>query len=446
MPPITGFYAFVAGTVLFALLGSNPQMSVGADSTIAPLFAVGIVRLAPAGSRALRRPGRDPRGDGRGDRRADRAAAARLDRRVPVGADHHRLPRRRGGDHRRAPAARPVRHPLGQRLDAATGSDRRRRHLGDTNGWTLGDRRRRSSPSSSRAERIDRKLPGALVGLVGSTVVVARRRAARARRGDPRRDRARRAAPRPLRSVVVGDRQRRADRGRRRAGRRQPVGRDDPRVRRRRATTRSTSAATSSASAPATSRRACSVRSPSTPARRGPRRPPRPAGARRLAGLVAAAALIALIPAAGLLKDVPLATLAAVLIFVATRIFHVRDLLAIARFDRFEFGPRGGHAADGGAGRRRAGHRRRRRTRDPRPHPAERTAAAARARPHRRHDQLGAARRQRPPAAQVPGVLAVLFATPLWYANAVHFRAAGRGRADARGRTRRGSSCSTRSA
>ena len=26
-------------------------------------------------------------------------------------------------------------------------------------------------------------------------------------------------------------------------------------------------------------------------------------------------------------------------------------------------------------------------------------------------------------AAQVPGVLAVLFATPLWYANAVHFRA-----------------------
>jgi MFS superfamily sulfate permease-like transporter len=44
MPPITGFYAFVAGTVLFALLGSNPQMSVGADSTIAPLFAVGIAR------------------------------------------------------------------------------------------------------------------------------------------------------------------------------------------------------------------------------------------------------------------------------------------------------------------------------------------------------------------------------------------------------------------
>jgi MFS superfamily sulfate permease-like transporter len=36
MQPITGFYAFVAGSVMFALLGSNPQMSVGADSTIAP--------------------------------------------------------------------------------------------------------------------------------------------------------------------------------------------------------------------------------------------------------------------------------------------------------------------------------------------------------------------------------------------------------------------------
>src|SRR5580693_6833488 len=50
MPPITGFYAFVAGTALFALLGSNPQLSVGADSTIAPLFAVGIAHLAPTGS------------------------------------------------------------------------------------------------------------------------------------------------------------------------------------------------------------------------------------------------------------------------------------------------------------------------------------------------------------------------------------------------------------
>ena len=50
MPPISAFYAFIAGTVLFAMLGSNPQMSVGADSTIAPLFAVGIAHLAPTDS------------------------------------------------------------------------------------------------------------------------------------------------------------------------------------------------------------------------------------------------------------------------------------------------------------------------------------------------------------------------------------------------------------
>ena len=105
MPPITGFYAFIAGTVLFALLGSNPQMSVGADSTIAPLFAVGITRLAPTGSPHYV--------DLVGilavtvgvHRRAGRPAAARLDRRVPLRADHHGLPGRRRGDHHRASAA-----------------------------------------------------------------------------------------------------------------------------------------------------------------------------------------------------------------------------------------------------------------------------------------------------------------------------------------------------
>ena len=50
MPPITGFFAFLAGTIAFAAFGSNRQMSVGADSTIAPLFAVGIAGLAVMGS------------------------------------------------------------------------------------------------------------------------------------------------------------------------------------------------------------------------------------------------------------------------------------------------------------------------------------------------------------------------------------------------------------
>jgi SulP family sulfate permease len=50
MPPVTGFYAFVAGSVLFAVFGTNPHLSVGADSTIAPLFAVGVGHLAATGS------------------------------------------------------------------------------------------------------------------------------------------------------------------------------------------------------------------------------------------------------------------------------------------------------------------------------------------------------------------------------------------------------------
>ena len=45
-----------------------------------------------------------------------------------------------------------------------------------------------------------------------------------------------------------------------------------------------------------------------------------------------------MIPAAGLLKDVPVATLAAILIFVATRLFHVGQLASVFRFDRWEFG------------------------------------------------------------------------------------------------------------
>lgn len=55
-------------------------------------------------------------------------------------------------------------------------------------------------------------------------------------------------------------------------------------------------------------------------------------------GLGAAAAVVVLIPNAGLLRDVPLATLAAVLLAVAARMFPTRELLAIGRFDLFESG------------------------------------------------------------------------------------------------------------
>jgi MFS superfamily sulfate permease-like transporter len=46
MPAQTGLYAFAAGTLAFALFGVNRYLSVGADSTIAPIFAGGIAAIA----------------------------------------------------------------------------------------------------------------------------------------------------------------------------------------------------------------------------------------------------------------------------------------------------------------------------------------------------------------------------------------------------------------
>lgn len=50
LPPQTGFFAFVAGSLVFALLGSSRRLSAGADSTIAPIFAGGLAVLAATGS------------------------------------------------------------------------------------------------------------------------------------------------------------------------------------------------------------------------------------------------------------------------------------------------------------------------------------------------------------------------------------------------------------
>jgi SulP family sulfate permease len=50
MPAVTGLYAFVAGSVVFALIGRSKQMSVGADSTIAPIIAAGVAAVAVVGT------------------------------------------------------------------------------------------------------------------------------------------------------------------------------------------------------------------------------------------------------------------------------------------------------------------------------------------------------------------------------------------------------------
>jgi len=50
VPAFTAMIAFIAATLVFFAIGSNPIVSVGADSTIAPLFAVALLRVAPASS------------------------------------------------------------------------------------------------------------------------------------------------------------------------------------------------------------------------------------------------------------------------------------------------------------------------------------------------------------------------------------------------------------
>src|SRR6201996_2434868 len=48
--PQIGFFAFMAGSVGFAMLGGNRFLSCGADSTITPIFAGGLAALAATGS------------------------------------------------------------------------------------------------------------------------------------------------------------------------------------------------------------------------------------------------------------------------------------------------------------------------------------------------------------------------------------------------------------
>ena len=52
MPVQTGLYAFIAGGLAIAIFGSSRQMSVGADSTIAPIFAAGVAGIAAVGTAA----------------------------------------------------------------------------------------------------------------------------------------------------------------------------------------------------------------------------------------------------------------------------------------------------------------------------------------------------------------------------------------------------------
>ena len=145
-------------------------------------------------------------------------------------------------------------------------------------------------------------------------------------------------------------------------------------------------------------------------------------GHTQAAGLAAAGALALLVPAAGVLEDLPLAALAGVLVYIATRIVRVPDLVAIARFDRVELGlalvtllavafvgvEQGLAVAVALAILDRT-----RRSARPQLHVLGRIPGTTSWVPLSADEH----------AEQVPGVLVVLFSTPLWYANAVHFRA-----------------------
>jgi MFS superfamily sulfate permease-like transporter len=50
LPPVVGLYAFLSGSLLYAALGTKPHLSVGADSTIAPVLATAATAVAAAGS------------------------------------------------------------------------------------------------------------------------------------------------------------------------------------------------------------------------------------------------------------------------------------------------------------------------------------------------------------------------------------------------------------
>jgi sulfate permease, SulP family len=418
MPPITGFYAFVAGTTLFALLGSNPQMSVGGDSTIAPLFAVGVARLAPSGSAHYQ----------------DLVAILA----VMVGVLVALVWLLRLGwiaEFLSAPiiagflagvAVIIVVHQLPDLLGlrAVSGSTVTRvgtvlSHLGRVNVPTLAIGVGVLAVVAI-AERVDRRIPGALIALVVSTALVAAMDLQT--HGVAVLGPIVHGAPRFGLTAVTGS----------------AIGKLAPLAGTVALVVVTQSAATTRAFADRgrygidVGRDLLGVGAGSVVAGLAgafpvDASPPRTAavasagGRTQLAGLLAAVAVAAFVPAAGLLHDVPVAALAGVLVFVAARIFPAGELVAIARFDRFELalalitllavaliGVEQGIAVAVGLAildRTRLDSR-------PQLHVLGRIANTTSWAPVSAPSH----------AEQVPGVLVVLFATPLWYGNATRFR------------------------
>lgn len=417
--PITGLYAFVAGTVAFALLGTNPQLSVGADSTIAPLFAVAVAHLAPLGS----------------TRYIELVAILA----VMVGILVSIVGLARLGWIAEF-LSRPIiagfltgvslvviirQFPDLFGLPASTGSNLDRlgsffEHVSDLNGWATGIGLGVFLVIMA-VDKIDRRIPAALFGMVASTLIVA---------GLDLRAHGVAVLGHVSHAVphfgLVGVSW-------------SAIGRLTPIAGVVALVVVSQSAVTTRAFAEQggytvdVNRDFVGIGAASIlagisgafPVNASPARTAvlaAASGRSQLAGLGAAGTVILLVPATGLLKDVPLAALAGTLLYVASRLFRFGELIAIARFNLIEFGlavitlltvtlvgvEQGIGVAVGLA-------------------ILDRARLSARPKLRVLGRIVGTTSWtiiDGPDATeQVEGVLVVLFPAPLWYANATHFQA-----------------------
>ena len=118
--------------------GSNPILSIGADSTIAPLFAVALLRLAAPDSSPTTCPWwRRPRVVTGLLVAAVGLLQPGLARGLPLAAHRGRLHGRHRRDHHRAPAAARARRRVGRRVGGVAPRLGSLHHLGHVSAWSV---------------------------------------------------------------------------------------------------------------------------------------------------------------------------------------------------------------------------------------------------------------------------------------------------------------------